>query len=98
MKHIFLTSLFLLASFNLYASDPHETVTSGVLGLLIPTTGYLDTGRRLDDKYNENFRMISSTVNTLNTRLNNVATDTTTIQTNINGKLNAGQNNSSVIS
>ena len=81
MKHLFLTSLFFLASFNLYAADPHEQVTSGVLGLLIPTTGYLDTGRRLDDKYNKNFRMIASTANDQNTRLNTVATDTTTIYT-----------------
>jgi len=77
MKKLLLALLLIPSS--LYA----DSVTSGSLGLLIPSTGVIDTSRRLDDKYNGNFRMISSTVSEILTRFSDIATSTTSINSTV---------------
>ena len=75
-----LTLAFFLAAAPLYA----DSVTSGSMGLLLPTTGVADVTRSWADKYNENFRIISSTTGTILTNLATIATDTTTINNRFN--------------
>jgi len=90
---------FLLLSLSLLIPSISwaDSVTSGSVGLLIITTGVVDTSRNWGDKFNENTRIVSSSMNTIISNMNVVATDTTTLQSNINGKLNAGSNNEGVI-
>lgn len=39
-----------------------DSITPGNVGLLIPSTGVIDTSRRLDDKYNSNFKIIAASM------------------------------------
>lgn len=66
MKKILLA--ICLISSPLYA----DTITSGNLGLLLPSTGAVDTTRSWADKINTNFEIISSTVGDLEARIDDL--------------------------
>lgn len=82
-KHLLLTALLMSPIFALIYFARADTVTSGNVGLLIPSTGVADTTRNWADKYNENFRIIASTLGTS--------------VSDINGKISAGTGNAGVI-
>ena len=76
------TLLFLLTLFpgTLFA----DTLTSGV-SLIKPTTGQVDTRRSWADKFNFNFDVIGSSLNTANTRLNSLDTSTSSADSRLDG-------------
>ena len=80
MKKILFLALSLFISYqNCFAYSSDDPVTSGYMGLIIVSTSARDDNRSWGDKYNANFRVTASSVNTLNTRLNNVADSTSTL-------------------
>lgn len=82
MKRFLLIAAGLLAGISACAFA--DTPTSGNPVLIQVSTGVIDYNRHPGDKYNENFRIISSTVGTLITRVNSVAASTGDINSTIN--------------
>lgn len=73
MKY-FLLSILLLPS--ILSAD---TQTTGNQKFLLPSTGVVDASRNWGDKYNENWRIADSSMTNLQSAVNAVQTDTTTI-------------------
>ena len=71
---------------NLYA----DTVTSGDIGLVLPSTGIVDRSRGYGDKINSNFQAIVSTITDMRTSITalGVATGTLALTTTVNTRFN----------
>ena len=75
---LYLIPLFFIQQAHTACQD---SITSGYVGFVTVTTGCVDSSRRYDDKQNGNWRMASSSMATLDSRLNSVAVDTNSINT-----------------
>ena len=74
-----------------------DTQTTGNQKFILPSTGVVDTSRNWGDKYNENWRIADSSMTNLQTAVASIQTDTTTLNTSLSGKINAGENNAGVV-
>ena len=78
MKKLFTVLGFILL--GLYSNSMADTVTSGSVGLLKPSTGVIDTSRSWADKFNSNFDIIASTLGSvLNATQNTMVASSNTL-------------------